>query len=180
MVGMERTFCVLVAQSPLSHVGKLDSALGAGVHEPVAALRVELGGGDDFGELLHIGRLDVHDVEALVLDIKVPKIDAQVVAADVGLAIAVDRDAVDVVGVGVCICPPRYCGDDSVVVCEAGQLQVTGALEGRSRLRARGASSSCACRRDIVGEIVLCYDLERLLEDLPQLDGFVIRGEKVV
>lgn len=141
---------MLVTEGTLSHVGKLDGALGAGIHEPVATLWVELGGSDDLSKLFHVSRFDVDNVEALVLDIQVPEIDAQVVAADVRLAIAVDRDAVDVVGVGVGICSPGYSGNDSIVMCEAGQLQVASVLEGRGGLRARSTASTSACGRDIV------------------------------
>lgn len=114
---------MLVTKSTLSHVSQLDGPFRAGIHEPVAALRMELGSGDDFSEFLHIRRLDVDDVEALVLDIKVPKIDAEVVAADERLSIAIDGDAVDVVGVSVGVRSSRNSGDNSVVVCKAGQLQ---------------------------------------------------------
>ena len=40
---------------------------------------MELRGGDDLGELLHVGRLDVHDVEGLVRDLHMPQVDPQVV-----------------------------------------------------------------------------------------------------
>lgn len=81
---------MLIAQRAFSHVGELDSTLRAGVHEPVAALRVELGRSDDLCQLLHIGRFDINDVEALILDIQVPKIYSQVIAADECFSIAVD------------------------------------------------------------------------------------------
>lgn len=67
-----RTLGVFVTQRPLSHIRKLDCALGAGIHEPVTADGVELGRSDDFCEFLHIRGLDIHDVEALVLDVEVP------------------------------------------------------------------------------------------------------------
>lgn len=60
---------MLIAESALSHIGELDRALGAGVHEPVTAGGMELGGGDDLGQLLHVCRLNIDNVEALVLDI---------------------------------------------------------------------------------------------------------------
>ena len=40
---------------------------------------MELGGGDDLRQLLHVRRLDVHEVEALVRDLQVPQVDPQVV-----------------------------------------------------------------------------------------------------
>lgn len=67
---------MLITQSTLAHVGKLNCALGAGVHEPVAAERVEFGGGDDLCEFLHVCGLDVDNVETLVLNVEVPKVDS--------------------------------------------------------------------------------------------------------
>ena len=110
------TFGVLITQSILPHVCKLDCALRTGIHEPVAALRMEFGGGDDFSEFLHISRLDVHDVEALILNIEVPQVYAEIIAADESLSIRIDGYAVDVIGMGICIIPTRYCGDYSVVM----------------------------------------------------------------
>lgn len=113
------TLGMLVAQSTLAHVCELDRALGTGIHEPVAADRVKLSRRDDLGQFLHVGGLDVDDVEALVLYIEVPEVDAQVVTADKRLSVAVYRDAVDVIGVGVGVRPTGDSGNDGVVVCEA-------------------------------------------------------------
>lgn len=115
---------MLIAQGTLSHVRELYGALGAGIHEPVAAEGVELGGCDDFGQLLHVCWLDIDNVEALVLNVKIPQVDAKVVAADEGLAIAIDGDAVDVICVGVRVGSTRYCGDNGIVMCEARELKV--------------------------------------------------------
>lgn len=114
---------MLVAKSALPHIRKLDGALGAGVHEPVTADRVELGCRDDFGQLLHVCRLDIHDIETLVLDVEVPQVDSEIVTADKGLAIAVHRDAIYMVGVGICVGSPRDSSDDGVMVCQAWQLE---------------------------------------------------------
>jgi hypothetical protein len=73
------TLSVLIAQRSLTHIGQLNGAFAGSVHEPIAADRVEFGGCDDLGELLHIGRLDVHDVETLVLNVQVPQVDPQVI-----------------------------------------------------------------------------------------------------
>ena len=50
-------------QGHLSHVAESDGPLAGAVHKEIALLRVELRGSDDLGELLHVGRLNVHDVE---------------------------------------------------------------------------------------------------------------------
>lgn len=113
------TLGVLVAKGALAHVGEFDSTLGARVHEPVTARGVKLGSGDDLGQLFHVRGLNVHDVEALVLDIQVPQVNTKVVAADECLSVAVNGYAVDVVGVGVGIGLPRHSCDYGVVVGEA-------------------------------------------------------------
>lgn len=67
---------MLVAQGTFSHISKLNSTLGAGIHEHVAAHGMEFGSSNDFSELFHVGWLDIDNVEALVLDVEIPKIDA--------------------------------------------------------------------------------------------------------
>jgi hypothetical protein len=123
------TFLVLIAQRPLSHIGKLNSPFRAGVHKPVAAGRVEFGGGDDLGELLHVGRLYINDVEALVLDVEIPQVDAKIVAADEGLPVAVHRDAVYVVRMGVGVRPPGHSGHNGIMVRHPRKLQHGRVLE---------------------------------------------------
>ena len=61
-----RTLCVVVAQSLLSHVAQPDGTLATAVDELVAADRMELRRSDDLRQLLHVGRLDVHNVWQLV------------------------------------------------------------------------------------------------------------------
>ena len=46
---------------------------------------MELAGGDDLCEFLHVGWLDVHDVEWLVSDLHVPQVDAEVISGEVSL-----------------------------------------------------------------------------------------------
>jgi hypothetical protein len=113
---------MLVAQGTLTHVGQLDGALGTRIHEPIAANGMELSRCDDLCELLHVGWLDVDNIEALVLDVEIPQIDAQIIAADECLPIAVDRYAVDMVGVCIRIRLSGYCRNDSVVMCEPWEL----------------------------------------------------------
>jgi hypothetical protein len=138
------TLGVRVAQSPLAHVSQLDGSLAAGIHEPIAAHGVELCGGDDFGQLLHVGRLDVDNVEALVLNVEVPQVDAQIITADVRLAVAVDRNAIDVVGVGVGVNTARNGGNDRVVVGHAREGEVGDAAKVFAGGSDRTATSSTA------------------------------------
>jgi hypothetical protein len=50
---------------------------------------VELCRCDDLCELLHVRRLDVDDVEALILDVQVPQVYPKIIAGDERLAVAV-------------------------------------------------------------------------------------------
>jgi hypothetical protein len=172
---------MLVAQSTLSHISQLDCAFGAGIHEPITAYRVELCSGNDFGQFLHVGGLDVDNVEALVLDVEVPEVDPQIVTANERFAIAVYRYAVDVVGKCVGVCLPRYCSNDSIVMCESRKLQVGGVAEVRIWVPDRTTSTSNPTSgRQLVREIVFCHHLQRLFKNLPELDRLVICGKQVV
>ena len=146
---------MLVAQCTLAHVGQLDRALGTCVHEPIAADRMEFRSRDDLCKLFHVGRLDINNVEALVLDVEVPEVDSQIVATNECLSIAVDRYAVDVVGVCVRIRLSWYCSNNCVVVCEPWKLQVGGAAELCVRVPDGTASTSnptsrCQLMRQVV------------------------------
>lgn len=142
---------------------------------------MELSCGDDLRQLLHVCRFDIHDVEALVLDIEVPEIDSQVVTADESLPIAVDRYAVDVVGVGIGVGSTRHCRNNSVVVRQAGELQIGCILELGSRGRTwRAATAGDVGGCDILGEVVLCNHLKGFLENFPKLDCLIVGGQKVV
>lgn len=103
---------------------------------------MKLGRSDDFGQLFHIRWFDIHDVEALVLYVEIPEIDAEIVTAYEGLSITVDRDAVDVVRMGVCVGASRYSGHDSIVMGQARKLQILGILEvGEAWTGTRGSAS---------------------------------------
>lgn len=127
--GFQLTLGMLIAKSALAHICQLDGSLGAGVHEPVTADRVELGCGNDLGKFLHVGRLDIHNVEALVLDVEVPQVDPEIVTADEGLAITVHGDAIDMIRVGVRIRSARDSGNNSIVVCQTRHLESPSILE---------------------------------------------------
>lgn len=114
---------MFVTESALPHIGQLDGTLGAGVHEPVTADRVELSRCDDFCQLLHIRRFDIHNIEALVLDVEVPQVDSEIVAADKGLAVTVHGDAIYMVSVSIGVGPPRDSCNNCVVVCQTRQLE---------------------------------------------------------
>ena len=51
-----------ITKRRVTHVGELDVALRARVHEKVAVGRMKLGGGDDFSQLLHVHRFDIDDI----------------------------------------------------------------------------------------------------------------------
>jgi hypothetical protein len=109
---------MLIAQSTLSHIRQLDGTFGTRVHEPIAAYWMELGGSDDFRKLFHVGRLNIDNVEALVLDVEVPEVDPQIVATNESLAVAVYRYAVDVVGVCIGVCLSWHSRNDGIVMCK--------------------------------------------------------------
>ena len=80
----ELELLINLPQGHLSHVTESDGPLAGAVHKEIALLRMELGGGDNLGELLHVGRLDVHDVEWLVCNLHVPQVDPQIVRGEIG------------------------------------------------------------------------------------------------
>jgi hypothetical protein len=94
---------------------------------------MELGGSDDFCQLLHVYRFDVDDVctrhkrrsrdykgasltEALVTNIKVPEIYPKIVSGDVSFLIRIDRDGMDVVCMSVGVNLAWNGGDDVVLL----------------------------------------------------------------
>ena len=134
---------MLVTQSAFSHVGELDGTFGACVHEPIAALRVELGCCDDFCQFFHIGRFDVDDVETLILNVEVPQVYPKIITANEGLPVAVDGYAVYVIGMRIGIRSARDGGNDSIMVRHARELQLRGVLDlGSPRRTAAAARTS--------------------------------------
>ena len=114
--------------------------------------------GDDFGEFLHVCRLDVDNVEALILNVEVPQVYSKIIATDEGLAVAVDGDTVNVICMCVCIRPPRHGSDDGIVVGEAWQSQGRSASKGDVWIRPwRAAAQSARCQ--VVREVILCDNL---------------------
>lgn len=55
-----------IAQRRRSHIAQPDGALAARIHEQIAFGWMKFGGGDDFGQFLHVGRFDVDDIETLI------------------------------------------------------------------------------------------------------------------
>ena len=104
---------------------------------------MKLGSGNHLGQLLHIRRLDVDNIKALVLNVEIPQVDSQVIAADECLPVAVDGHAVDVVGVGVSICLSRHGRHDGIMVCKSRKFEV-----GMGAELNVGVSNGPACSRD--------------------------------
>ena len=86
---------------------------------------MKLSGRDNLCELLHVGWLDVDNCKTFVLNVEVPKIDAQVIATYECLSIAVDRYAVDVICVSVGIGLPGYGGDNGIMMSKTGHLEIS-------------------------------------------------------
>lgn len=169
---------MLITQCPLAHVGKLDGTLRASVHELITADGVEFGRGDDLGKLLHIRGLDIHNVEALVLDVEVPQVNSQIVTADKCLAITVHRDAIYVIRMGVCVCSPWDSSDHGIMVCQSREFQGRGVLEGSAGGTRKTADGRG--RSHLIGKVVLRDHLERFVEYLPQLNRLVVRRKEKV
>lgn len=87
---------------------------------------MELGSSDDFRELFHVDRLDVYDIEGLILNAEVPEIYAQIIGADICLAVGVDTDGVDMVLVSIRIGTPRNGGYDGIMVAHTRQSESIG------------------------------------------------------
>lgn len=113
-----------VAERTLPHVCHFDCTFRACVHKDVATLWMELGRGDNFRELFHVCRLDINNIEALILYVEVPEVYAEVVAADEGLAVTVGRNAVDVVRMSICVYLSRYGGDNGIMMGHTGKLEL--------------------------------------------------------
>jgi len=177
---LQLTFGMLVTKSTLAHVSQLDSALGAGVHEPVAADRVELGCCDDLGQFLHISGFDIHDVEALVLNVEVPQVDTEIVTADESLAIAVHRDTIDMVRMGICIRSAWDRSDNGIMMCQARHLKRPSILESSPWCPGKATTTHDTSWGQLIRKVVFSYHLERLVKNLPKLYGLVVRGEEEV
>lgn len=95
--------------------------------------------------------------EALIANVEVPEVDAQVVCRNVSFAIRVDRDRVDVVSMGIGVDFAWHGGDNSIVVSQLWQ------------------SEGCARNRSMlsIAMVVLRDDLDGFLKHFPQLDSLV-------
>src|SRR5262249_2674408 len=72
----------------------------------------------------HVCWLDIHNVEALILNVQIPKINSKVVAADESLAIAIDRNTVDVISMSICVGFSGYGSHHCIVVSETREFEV--------------------------------------------------------
>lgn len=106
------------------------------------------------------GRKEGIRTEALVADVEIPEVDAEVVGGDVGFLVRVDGDGVYVVCVGVGVDFAGDGGDDVVLLLHAGEAEV-----------ARGGGGG---HRPCAVEVIrLCDDAQGLFKDLPELDRLV-------
>ena len=79
---------------------------------------MELCSSDDLRKLFHIGRLNINDIETLVLNVEMPEVYSKVVTADECLSVTIHGYAVDVVSMGIGVCSAGYRSDDSVMMRE--------------------------------------------------------------
>lgn len=52
-------------------------------------------------QVFHVGRFDVHDIEALIRVVKMPQVYSQVITGNEGFLVTADGDSIDVVCVGI-------------------------------------------------------------------------------
>ena len=140
---VELTLCVAITERCVTHVGQFNVTLRARVHEQVAMGGMELGRSDDFSQLLHVYRFDVHDIcthhkwrsrghkgtsltEALVTNVKVPKVYPEIVGGDVGFLIRIYRDGMNMVCMGVGVDLAGNGGDDVVLLGHLWQPEMQG------------------------------------------------------
>jgi hypothetical protein len=170
---------VLIAKCTFAHVCEFDRPFRAGIHEPIATLRVEFCCSDNLCKFFHICRLDVHNIEALILNVEVPQIDSEVIATNKRLAITVDRYTVDMICVSICVGSPWDRSHDSIMMGHARHLQ--GGCTSKDNVTWSGCSTSSYSRRcEITREIVFSHDFQGLLKDLPKFYCLVIGGEEVM
>ena len=101
VLGLFEELGVVVAEGGGSHVAESNGPFAAAIDEGVAVDGMKLGGGDDFRQVLHVGRFHVDDVEGLIGDFQVPQVDAEIIGAHVSLVVGIDGNGVDVVRVSV-------------------------------------------------------------------------------
>lgn len=69
IVGLLELLGMPVAQCRRAHVAQPYGALTARVHEQIAFGRMKFGSCYDLGQLFHVGRFDVDDIETLIGDL---------------------------------------------------------------------------------------------------------------
>jgi len=85
-----------------------------------------------------------------------------------------------VVGVGIGVRLAWNCGDNGIVMCKTGHLQICCTTEVAVWPDGGATTIRCAAWSQILCQIVFGDHLQRLLKDLPQLDRLVVRGQQVV
>lgn len=127
---------------------------------------MELGRRDDLRQFLHVGRLDVDDVEALVGDFQMPQVNPQIVRGQIRLLVRVDRYRVDVVGVSV--------GKDPTGRCLHHQIHWL------YRWHPQRANHTRITYAAVVLPRVVALDPFVPLRNLPELYRFVVRRQQEV
>lgn len=81
---------------------------------------MELCSCNDFSELLHVSWLDIDDVEALILNVKVPQVDSKIIAAYERLAVRIYRYTVNMISMRISICLSWNCSYYGIVMRKTG------------------------------------------------------------
>lgn len=128
--------------------------------------------------------------KALISDLQIPEVDAQLIGANVRLLVAVHADGVDMKGVSVGELPPeaglhhRVDGDvlrqpqRALQLVGGGGRGAAGKVDVQRVVRITAAANDAAAAA--IGELQLLLHLPVLLRELPQFDGLVIGGQHEV
>lgn len=147
----------------LSEVTNISVALARRVHEEISSFGVEYRRGDDLVKLVHFRRLDIDHIEYIEGSVHIPQVDSQVVGGDEVVAVAGERERVDV----------------NVVVLPVGVLPLvlrSGVLSCIYSLWDFEVFGVCDCREQFA-LLVAVVALSRALTFLvysPELDGLVV------
>ncbi len=93
-------------------------------------------------QVLHVGRLDVHHIEALIGVIQMPQVDTQIITGDEGFLVTAYGDGIYVVRVRISKHAPTSCLHD---LLHTSDLQ--GGNQGKHISTSRWLASQCRAAR---------------------------------
>ena len=103
--------------------------------------------------------------EALIADIEVPQIDAEVVTGDVCFTIRVDGNRINVIRMRILVDFPGYCSNNAILYLHSRKTKCR-------RLNGRWTGLL-----PLVMMIIRRHNLDAFVKHFPQLDGFIFVGD---